>query len=65
MGKRISKINQYQKFASKLKTDNRNLEALIVEMQTLNLTKYLEEVATIIAETVTEKEVELLAEVNS
>lgn len=32
-------------------------------MQTLNLTKYLEEIATVIAETVTEKEVEMLAEV--
>lgn len=55
VAKRISKINQYQKFASKLKTENRNLEALVVEMQTLNLTKYLEEIATIIAETVTDK----------
>lgn len=55
VAKRISKINQYQKFASKLKTENRNLEALVIEMQTLNLTKYLEEIATIIAETVTDK----------
>lgn len=35
----------------------------MAEMQTLNLTKYLEELATIIAESVTEKEVEQLAEV--
>jgi hypothetical protein len=35
----------------------------MAEMQTLNLTKYLEEIATIIAESVAEKEIEALAEV--
>lgn len=64
MGLRSSKIAQIQKFTSKLKSDNRNLEGLMAEMQQLNLTKYLEELAAIIAETVTEREVDQLAEVS-
>lgn len=37
------------------------MEALLVEMQTLNLTKYLEEIASIIVGNITEKEVEWLS----
>ena len=61
---KISKVNSINKFTSKLKTENRNIEQLIQEMETLNISKFLDEVVTIIVTTLKLGEVRSLAEVS-
>ena len=39
---RSAQIKVIQKFIGRLKSDNKNYEAILIEMDTLNLTKYLE-----------------------
>ena len=39
---KISKVNAINKFTSKLKIENRNIEQLITEMETLNISKFLD-----------------------
>ena len=46
---RTAQIKSIQKFIGRLKSDNKNYEAILVEMDTLNLTKYLEEISTLMA----------------
>lgn len=58
---KTSKVSSINKFTSKLKTDNRNIEQLITEMETLNISKFLDEIAIIIASTTTTSEVKQLA----
>jgi len=40
--KRNAQIKSIQKFIGKLKTDNKNSEAIFAELETLNMSKYIE-----------------------
>ena len=56
-------IKTIQKFISKFKLDNKNQENILQEMDTLNLSKYTDEIANIIVNSLTEKDIEFYAEV--
>ena len=64
IAEKTSKVSVIQKLISKLKGENRNIEQLILEMETLNITRFLDEVATIIASTCTQRETTQLAELS-
>ena len=53
--RRTAQIKVIQKFIGKLKVDNKNFEALLNELDTLNMAKYVDEVSNIIASSVQEK----------
>lgn len=60
---KTSQIKTIQKFINRLKGDAKNGEALLLEMSGLNLSKYLQEIAFIIANSVCEKDISLYTEV--
>jgi hypothetical protein len=60
---KTAQIKAIQKFIAKLRSDPKSHEAVLAEMQTLNLTKYLEEISALIANCVTEREIRFYSEV--
>lgn len=60
---RTAQIKTIQKFIGRLRTDNKNYEAILSEMEGLNLSKYLEEISALIALCVNEKEIRFYANV--
>ncbi len=60
---RIAQIKTIQKFIGRLRTDNKNYEAIIAEMEGLNLSKYLEEISSLMAVCVNEKEIRFYTDV--
>lgn len=60
---KTAQIKAIQKFIAKLRTDPKSHEAILAEMQTLNLSKYLEEISALIANCVSEREIRFYSEV--
>ena len=56
-------IKTIQKFISKFKMENKNQQSILQEMDTLNLSKYTDEIANIIVNSLTEKDIEFYTEV--
>lgn len=50
-------IKTIQKFISKFKMENKNQESILHEMESLNLSKYTDEIANIIVNSLTEKDI--------
>lgn len=60
---RTAQIKAIQKFIVQLKSDNKNHEAILAEMEALNLSKYLEEISALMAACVTERDIRFFSEV--
>lgn len=60
---RTAQIKTIQKFIGRLRTDNKNHEAILAEMEGLNLSKYLEEISSLMAVCVNEKEIRFYTDV--
>jgi 6-phosphogluconolactonase (cycloisomerase 2 family) len=60
---RTAQIKSIQKFIGRLKSDSKNFEAILCEMETLNLTKYLEEISALMPVCVTERDLRFFTEV--
>lgn len=60
---RTAQIKTIQKFIGRLRADNKNYEAILSEMEGLNLSKYLEEISALIALCVNEKEIRFYTDV--
>lgn len=52
---KTAQIKSIQKFIVKLKSESKIYEAILAEMDSLNLSKYLEEISSLIASCVTER----------
>ena len=53
--RKSAQIKVIQKFIGKLKTEPKNYEALLTELDTLNLAKYVDEISNIISGSVQDK----------
>jgi hypothetical protein len=60
---RTAQIKTIQKFIGRLRTDNKNYEAILTEMEGLNLSKYLEEISSLMAVCVNEREIRFYTDV--
>ena len=57
-------IKTIQKFISKLKSESKNQQQILQEMDGLNLSKYTDQIANIIVNSLTEKDIAFYTEVS-